>query len=246
MKLSAISQCVGSFCLGFFGMTAVAEPNEVPAPIEHIYVPHGFDNNDNIEVVLKGTFPDTCYQVGRAGYKVDVDTMQVRVWSTAFDYSKEGVICSEVLTPFIQKVSIGLLPKGDFKVVLDSPSRSVEGKFKVAEATTSMPDENLYAPAHSGYVSTTRSGKQAITLVGNFPMLYKGCMIMKDVKIYRNPLDILVVLPIVQIIDDARCPINKNTEFKIQKTVDVPIHGEGLLHVRVANGSSINHFFNTH
>ena len=240
-------KCKALFLASCFVVSTAAfcEPNEVPAPVEKIFIPYGFDNNDNVEVILQGKFPDTCYQVGRTGYKVDKDKKEIHVWSTAFDYAQDGNICNEVLVPFLQKVSVGILPKGTFKVVLDSPN-SVNANLVVSEATTSMPDENLYAPVHSAYLNSEGRGSQEVTLVGSFPMLYKGCMILKEVKVYRNPIDILVILPIAEIVDDGRCAVNKNTEFKINKTIEEPIRGEGLLHVRVSNGSSVNQFFDAH
>ena len=63
---------------------------------------------------------------------------------------------------------------------------------------------------------------------------------MKEVKTYLNPKDVLIVLPVAEIVDDERCVVNKNTEFKIKKFVPSGFDGNGLLHVRVANGNSVN------
>ncbi len=36
-------------------------PKLVVAPVDNVFVPAGFDDNDNVEVVLQGYFANSCY-----------------------------------------------------------------------------------------------------------------------------------------------------------------------------------------
>lgn len=38
----------------FYSMAAFAGPEIVTAPVKHLYLPDGFDSNDNVEVVVTG------------------------------------------------------------------------------------------------------------------------------------------------------------------------------------------------
>src|SRR5690606_17044612 len=90
------------------------QPALVPAPVEAFFVPLGYDDNDNVEVVVHGRFPNTCYKVGPANATVDVAARTVEVEATAFHYQAAG--CALVLVPFTQTVALGLLPEGTYTV----------------------------------------------------------------------------------------------------------------------------------
>ena len=52
-------------------------PDVVEAPLDHLFVPNGFDNNDNVEVVVTGKFPNPCYV--RNSYKVKIQEDQIKI-----------------------------------------------------------------------------------------------------------------------------------------------------------------------
>ncbi len=223
------------------GILYAASPTKVNAPVDTIFIPDGFDDNDKVEIVLHGDFPSTCYKQGDAEVNVDAVTKEIEVKATSLHYSDP--FCIQSITPFIQTVDVGLLEKGDYNVIY-KPNPTVERGFNVKESTTESPDEYLYAPVDNAYIEVDfTSGKQALKLQGYFPYMFIGCMVMKEVRVYTGPEDVVVALPIAEIVDGRACddqPDDRN--YQVTKGLREPFHGEGLLHVRTLNGLSLNRF----
>jgi hypothetical protein len=217
-------------------------PIEVPAEIEKILIPQGFDDNDNVEVVLHGNFPNTCYQVGNTEAKVDSKTRTVTVSATSFKYP--GTFCIQSITPFIQTVKLGIIPEGNYQVVY-SKNQAVRNSLDVARRKTESPDDYLYATVENAFIDVNfESGKQALKLQGHFPFFFMGCMVMKEVRVLKNPIDVLVVQPIAEIItDQAVCDSQPaDRSFEYTSGMSEPFQGEGLLHVRTLHGNSLNRY----
>lgn len=229
-------------------LALASAPKEVEAPVDRIFVPAGFDDNDNVEVVVHGDFMNSCYRVGRSGAKINLEKKVIEVWATALDYAPENgfeELCLQVTSPFIQTVKLGLLPEGDYDVVLDTPmAKEVSASLTVVKRKTEAPDDYLYAPVSNAYIdSNVASEKQALVLQGTFPVWFIGCQVMKEVRTYRSAGDVLVVQPITEIVDDARCDeAPANGGFVYRKGLSEPFQEEGLLHVRVMNGDSLNRY----
>jgi hypothetical protein len=219
-------------------------PIEVPAEIEKIFIPQGFDDNDNVEVVLHGNFPNTCYQVGNTEAKVDAETRTVTVTATSFKYP--GTFCIQSITPWIQSVKLGLIPEGDYQVVYGKDP-TVRSSLEVTRRKTESPDDYLYATVENAYVDVNaETGKQALKLQGHFPYFFIGCMVLKDVRVLKNQSDVMVVQPIAEIVEDedvcATQPDDRGFEYT--SGLAEPFKGEGLLHVRTLHGNSLNRYIN--
>jgi hypothetical protein len=217
-------------------------PLEVPAEIEKIFIPQGFDDNDNVEVVLHGNFPNTCYQVGNAEAKVDAASRTVTVSATSLKYP--GTFCIQSITPFIQTVKLGIIPEGDYQVVY-SKDQQVRSSLNVTRRKTESPDDYLYATVENAYIDVnSANGKQALKMQGHFPYFFIGCMVLKDVRVVKSPTDVLVVQPIAEIVDDdAVCASQPDDRsFEYTSGLTEPFKGEGLLHVRTLNGNSLNRY----
>jgi hypothetical protein len=217
-------------------------PIEVPAEIEKIFIPQGFDDNDNVEVVLHGNFPNTCYQVGSTEAKVDPVSRTVTVSATSLKYP--GTFCIQSITPYIQTVKLGLIPEGDYQVIY-SKDQQVRSSLQVTRRKTESPDDYLYATVENAYIDVnSESGKQALKMQGHFPFFFIGCMVLKDVRVLKSPTDVLVVQPIAEIVEDeAVCASQPDDRsFEYTSGLAEPFKGEGLLHVRTLNGNSLNRF----
>lgn len=211
-------------------------PKEIFAPVEKLMIASGFDDNDNVEISVYGNFPDTCYRVGPTGYTVDHASRKIQIWAKAYDYSTREIFCREVLVPFLLKVSVGVLAEGEYSVEL--ANTNIKETLKVAKSATDAPDEFLYAPVTKTHIENfPKEGKQQITISGHFPKLLHGCMVLKETRHYMSPTNVLVVLPIAEMIDsDEICKGVKEYfeyKFKIDAFKDV-----GLVHVRTLNGNS--------
>lgn len=219
------------------------KPVTIDSPVDKIFVPSGFDDNDNVEVILHGTFPDACHRVGETQATVDAVTRTITVRATSVIYPDE--FCVQSLTPFIQTVELGLLPQGDYDVVY-AKNQSVESTLDVARRKTESPDDYLYAPVANAYIDiNAETGKQSLKITGQFPNYFIGCMVIREVRVIKDPVDVLVVQPIAEVVDTDVCDtqaIDLTYEYTVGLTE--PFKGEGLIHVRTLNGTSLNRFIN--
>lgn len=238
-------QLLFSLALGL-GATAEAQnakPLIVDAPVEAIFVPSGFDDNDNVEVVIHGTFPDACHRVGTA--KADVDKAKRRITISATSIVDQNEYCVQSLTPFIQPVSLGNLEEGSYQVVYAKNPEVMES-LAVDRRKTESPDDYLFATVENAYIDVNReTGKQSLKLQGHFPFYYVGCMVIREVRVVRDPVDVLVVQFIVEVVNTDVCA-SQPSDHSFEYTVGLqePFQGEGLLHVRTINGTSLNRFLN--
>ncbi|MGE0174482.1 MAG: hypothetical protein AB7T49_16925 [Oligoflexales bacterium] len=224
--------------------SAQISPTEIPSPVEKIFIPMGFDDNDNSEVVLKGTFPTPCYRVGRVGADIDDAKKEIKVWATSYKYPPTiRMFCAQIETPFIQTIKLGVLKMGDYKVTFkDNPS--VSSNLNVAKRTTESPDDYLYAPVENAAVKVDpESRRQFLRLDGHFPYMFVGCMKLNEIRVTKTN-DVLVVLPIAEITEnESECAdMPSDHHFEISKGISDPLKEDGLLHVRVLNGNSVNQF----
>lgn len=220
-----------------------SNPVVVDAPVDTIFVPSGFDDNDNVEVVLHGTFPDGCYYVGDATAEVDEVNRRITVAATSLIYPEE--YCMQSLKPFIQTVALGHLTEGSYEVVY-AKNPEVKHDLEVARRKTESPDDYLFATVEKAFIDVNReTGKQALKLQGHFPYYFVGCMVIREVRVIKDPVDVLVVQPIAEIVNTDVCA-SQPADHAFEYTVGLqePFQGEGLLHVRTLNGTSVNHFIN--
>lgn len=223
--------------LNFAGSLFANPPKEIFAPVEKVMMASGFDDNDNVQISIYGNFPDTCYRVGPTGYTVDHESRKIQIWAKAYDYSSREIFCREVLVPFLLDISVGVLSEGDYTVEI--VNSNIRDTVKIGKSVGDAPDEFLYAPVSQTRISDLpKEGKHEVTISGHFPKLIKGCMILKDVRHYRSPSNVLVVLPIADIVeDDSLCSSTTKEHFEYKFKIDT-FNDVGLLHVRSMNGSS--------
>lgn len=238
--------CIAAFSLMMHGVANAKDktgPEEISAPVTKIFVPKGFDDNDNSEVILKGEFTNSCFQVGRSGSTVDDAKKRVIVWATAYKYAGEN--CLEVKTPFIQSINVGMLKSGEYTVVYKY-NENLRADLSVAVRTTESPEDYLYAPVVNARLNTDANGKQSLTVEGNYPYMFIGCMRMSEVRTSRSNSDVLVVQPITEIVNDDECFTQPSDKaFSVTTGLNEPFTGEGLIHVRVLNGDALNRLIET-
>lgn len=91
--------------------SVLAIPVILDAPVSHLYVPAGFDDNDNVEVVVSGEFPSLCYTKNMTEVTVNGDTINIHI-SSLFNLPGEGEKgnkCGPMIIPFKEVVTIGNL-----------------------------------------------------------------------------------------------------------------------------------------
>lgn len=222
----------------------VVMPVEIPAPISHVFVPVGFDDNDTVEVVIHGHFANTCFKTGTAFGIVDDEAKTVRIAAKALSYPSAE--CLEMRIPFVQVVKLGQIPAGSYTVQVQGSSLP-QAALEVATATTANADDFLYAPVEDVLLEPVfedpESSRFRITLSGVFPSSAIGCMALKDVTLLPFE-DVLIVLPKAQFITEGPECIPaapaRQRRFSWTKEIDLELKDDLLIHVRVLNGQSLN------
>lgn len=209
------------------------------APSE-VFVPVGFDDNDNTQVVLDGIFPNTCYKVSEPSVEIDKAGKKIQIVDKAF-YHK-GSVCLYMLVPYFKTVNLGVLPEAQYDVeIRDASGRFIKAAaINVAKATTSDPDNYLYAPVEEVVVNQSGAVPQLV-LRGNFT---QSCLRVKEVKvsIYRNPNNVVVVQPIAEE-DGSVCKEVIKPFVERVELAEAPA-GKALIHVRSLNGQALNRMIN--
>ena len=222
----------------FSPLIALADVIEVPSPVEKVFVPNGFDDNDNVEVILHGYYRNSCYKVGKISSKIDTQKHLINV--TATSYKVRGVACLYMMVPFMQTHKFGLLDSGKYTVIVNNNDKTAN--FTVKNRVSETMDDYFYAPVASADFKTDElDGAQSIDIRGEYPLMLHGCAVLEEVRVLRDSPDTVVVLPIMNIHEDGPCDL----VFKKTINLDKHFEGEGLLHIRSLNGNSFNKIIKT-
>lgn len=227
-----------TFALIAFLASAVAfasTPVLKDVPIDHIYSPKGFDSNDNTEVIVSGYLPNLCHKAPQTKVVVKGNVIDIRV--QALHYEASNPFCPEMIVPFIESVDVGVLDKGNYKILVNSKSPySRNSEIYVNESTSDSVDEFVYANVE--YVEKGLN-ERIVVLHGYNP---SDCFVLDKIDMVDNGKDVFSVLPKMKQVADF-CPM-KMVPFSYQMEVPEKLPAEKvLLHVRVMNGGSVNSVF---
>ena len=220
----------------FLSQTVLADfsqPKKIGAEFGSLYIPDGFDTNDNVQIVGEGVFPNLCYRPGVVRVAIDSVKKIVKLMPRALHYSGP---CLQVILPWDRVVDIGVMSAGDYTVVQASQNAEnrVIGQLRIPIAKTQSADDYLYAPISQAYYEK-KDSHQTLKISGEFS---NDCtkLVNVAVKVQRN---VIVVQPISEMDVNAQC---KPGKFAFEKTTDLPKvpSGRYLIHVRSLNGKSIN------
>jgi hypothetical protein len=213
-----------------FVLSAFAGPGTVTAPVDHMFIPKGFDNNDNVEVVVTGKFANTCYSRNKVEVKVNQDQIDVRV--TAL-YNQDQRNCEKVEVLFLENVTIGSLQAGSYKINVNG---TLKETIAVEESRSNSVDDHLYAQVDYVELGFTGGVNGDVFLVGRAP----ECLEFDKLEMLNNGKDTLSVLPIMKKVSED-CS-GRRAQFTI------PVHFEPnafdfsqiLLFVRTMDGKSVH------
>ena len=228
MRWKIISVLAIGFVVRVFG----SNPSTITSALGRAYIPTGFDDNDKVQVTVAGTFPDTCYRTGPILAEMDETAKTVTLKHQAYHY--EG-FCLQLAVPYSMVTDLGILHAADYSVV-DAATQKNLGHLKVSRATTTSPDDFLYAPVEDAY-TREEDGTHYLYLKGNFP---NRCMHVDQIQMHYYP-DVIVVQAIARTDNPDRNSCG-STPVRFQQRVPIKagVQGTFLLHVRVMNGQAIN------
>lgn len=212
-------------------------PEVVEAPIDHVFVPNGFDNNDHVELVVTGKFPNPCYTRNKYDVKVKNDIIKIDITSLSMDdpaYTK----CEPLKIPFTEVVDVGSLQGGDYKVIINEGGKYEQKEtITIGTASSDSIDDNIYAMVD--YIETGFTGGASgdAILVAQSP---SPCLTLDRLEYLSNNKDALSVLPIMKKVS-SDCPEKR-------ERIEIPIKFDPskfkfeqiLLFVRTIEGRSVN------
>ena len=217
------------------GFALAAIPVQKLVPVANVFGPEGFDSNDNVEVVVEGFLPNLCYRSPMSEVKVEGNKIQIMV--SAYSSEEVNPFCPEMVVPFLEKVDVGVMDKGNYDILVNGKSiYERSGDIKVNESISDAIDEVVYANVE--YVEQVR-GSRNIRLKGHNP---SDCFVIDKVDFVDNNKDVYSVLPKMKQISDF-CPM-KLVPFEYEVEVPQNLNKEKvLLHVRVMDGQSVNSLY---
>ncbi|NBO38639.1 hypothetical protein EBU99_08660 [bacterium] len=216
-----------------------------PAPVEHVFVPQGFDDNDNAEIIIQGRFPNACMKTGPVEKSIDTQKRTIRLRPQVYVY--RGEPCAQVIIPFTQRVTFGTLKEGTWRIEVEGMPSVAPLPLVVSRARTAAPDDYLYAPVEDVVLLPGALGsQQKLVLSGNWPLISgSGCFALKRIQTDLGADNTLVVRPIAELQSADQCDPSSLRKRAFQSTVNLeaPLKVDSLIHVRVLNGESLNKFY---
>lgn len=237
----------------FFGFTfqaaiaqQTAQPIALQAKIGEVFVPYGFDDNDNVELTIHGHFPNSCYRTGTAIAQVDDEAMEITIQAKSYFYPQSEE-CIEMVNPFTQVIHLGTLSAGSYKIVVQNEPTTFPD-LVITHSPVLAPDAYLYAPVDFVNLVQTQDGPNTymMSIAGNLPKLQDGCLRIKELKAYFSPANVLIVLPIMQKFTQEECRgfvAQDSSRFELNKMIRFEKPGHYLIHVRSISGDSRNLVF---
>ncbi|MBI3018746.1 MAG: hypothetical protein HYY61_02495 [Deltaproteobacteria bacterium] len=204
-------------------------PRLLEVGVSDVFVPQGFDDNDNSQVVVEGYFPNTCYKLGPV--KIEKEENRIKITPQAYFYHGP---CLQVMVHYTQEINLGILKAGKYK--LDIPSDCPEGTptLFVAHSTNPGPDDYLYAPIESARVLSKET--PTVRLHGVFS---NSCMSLDRVAVHLESNRVVAILPIAKFENTELC-LNVLKPFHKDVRIEEPLNGRTLLHIRSLNGNAVN------
>ncbi len=207
-----------------------ASAGVIPAPVDHLFVPNGFDNNDNVELLVTGKFPTNCYSRNKVESKVTGEILDVTVTSL-FD---GGRTCELSNIPFSEDITVGTLQGGTYEVRVNGKKM---GSLKVDESQSDSVDDHIYAQIDYVELGFTGGLTGSAFLIGKKTM---DCVELDHVEYVSNGTDTLAVLPIMKKVSNDCHEVRSYLEIPIKYDLGRFNYKQTLLFVRTLDGKSVN------
>ena len=222
----------------------------VEIQLEKVFVAHdGFDDNDRIQIVVHGVLWSSCYRVAETVVEPLPDgyTLNVRQFASVI----QNGICGDqpaamppdlgVSVPFSKVVDIGTLVAAKYQLRYKTGNdKTAFSVLNITVAKAPTIDDVPYAAIGNALISevVTSTEDAKLTLSGLFT---STCTQLDQVKVIPEN-DVIIVLPILKVIQNIACTSSLDP-FMREVNLGKLQPGEYLVHVRSANGSSVNHVF---
>lgn len=199
---------------------------------EHVHIPDGFDDNDNVEIILTGSLKNTCLSKPFGKAKIKGNSILIELKANKTD--NKNRVCIQSLAPYLLTIPLGSLVEGHYQVSINrgQPSEQSSHLF-VASHNSDEIDDFIYANV-TGVKKLT--SKPAIAIEGAHR---SSCMEISRMEILPNQRgDTIAILPIIE-------QVNKICDQTIKPFVEEIALPQNLprdvvFHVRRTDGTAIN------
>lgn len=212
-------------------------PETVIVPPQNVFIPTGFDDNDQSQIVFEGMLPNSCFKSGSVKTFINRERKLITIQNEALYYPSDW--CVHMLVPYSHVVELGVLPTGKYRVQIsqrEGSPRKITG-FKVAKSKSDRSDDYLYASVES---VTTDYNEETETVSAVLSGVYTNtCMEIKEVRVIHKNSQIVEILPIMEFKSNTICA---DQMVPFEKSVELPrnLKKAVLIHVRSLNGKSVN------
>ncbi len=213
------------------------EPIVISSPVDHLYVPRGFDNNDNVEVVVTGRFPNPCYIKNSVYVELRDDVILIEVSALKKD-NPNTAMCAPMEVPFKESITIGNLQGGQYKILVNQNTRyEQKANLEVAVSDSQSVDDHLYPIVEYVELGFTGGLSGDAIIIARSP---SDCVVFDKLKYISNDNDTISILPIMKKISGDCNRRQKRLEIPIKFNPDSFRNSNILLFVRSIEGKSVH------
>ncbi len=230
-----------AFIYTLFATTLYAGAARAGVKAMRLYVPVGYDDNDEIVAVVEGYLENTCDQL--RGAKVTHVGTEFLIEPQR---EAHGTKCDPLQVPFTLDVVLNpddSVAAGTYSVRVEGRSKPLVEPLVIKAATEERPDEFSYAPVDDADVGLLSGGRMRAVIQGRFQ---NTCVAIDEMKIGTLNGKTYELRPTTKWLKtDSRggpCA-NKEVRFTAKVDFDEPTPGRYLLHVRSQSGRSVNRIF---
>ncbi len=198
--------------------------------LSEIYIPTGFDKNDEAQIVITGHLPNLCED--KPIIKIKKDGTDIFIDVTTRHY-EGNIFCPDALNPFTEVVSLGHLDEGYYQLYFNRGTSNVQHRQLVVSDNNSLVDESQSV----AFVSEVEIEDNNQIKIKGHKLSY--CYSPGSVKILSNGENTYSLVPVLNKETDF-CP-NKLTP--VEYSINMPEgldREEILLHVKSLSGQGVN------
>lgn len=214
--------------------------DQVEIPVRRVFFPvRGYDDNDNIQMIVEGDLPDPCYVIGKRSFSRNAATGVITVRQYAWRRQTGACASGDLLEsiPFSEELSIGRLPASDYRVAFKPDDTTTNFRpLNVSKATITTTDDLNYARVTNLKTPDLAIGNEPVTVELSGP-LSLPCNELKLPLNVRREGDTFIILP-TEIEGSTTC-VKPLRGFEATLDLGVLPPGEYLVHVRSKNGKAV-------
>jgi hypothetical protein len=249
-KLGLITIVAAMWTLNVYAEHAPHSPQLEQINVQEVFVPEvGYDNNDNVQVLVDGKLPNLCYDLDKTTSSIDMDKKIITI--TQYARKKSDSICDldrrdlpeymKYPVRYSQDYNLGQLHSGKYKIVFSQQKKLNKSRpLEIKKAPVSSVDNFIYAPISSAFIPEIiyETNDAQVVLTG---IMGSTCLKFSKIDVITMN-DVYIILPKLTYNGNVEC---QNQPRPIQKIISLGKvePGRYLIHIRSTSGKAINKVF---